>query len=202
MNKTLLYLERKLAAGLLRLIAKSYRFEVQNYYPVEQRCIFMFWHRNLMLLMVHRMDQQNAVLISSSNDGELIAGPARELGYITIRGSSTRGGTKALREMIEISKQHSIGITPDGPKGPLKSIHPGVYQVAYQVKIPIVQIAANTKSEWLFNSWDKFRFPKPFARIKVVYGEPIYVCTKEDLIDIENRLLAAMNALEEKVVFE
>ncbi len=202
MNKTLFYLERKLAGVLLRTLAKTLRYEVQNYYADEQNCIFMFWHRNLLLMAPHRMDQQIAVIISSSKDGELISGPITELGYLSVRGSSTRGGIRAMREMIEISKNHNLGITPDGPKGPPKTIHPGVYQIAYQAKIPIVQIASNANREWLFNSWDKFRFPKPFSRIKVAYGEPIYVNSKADLVDIESRLLAAMDKLEELVQFD
>jgi hypothetical protein len=199
MPKFLFYLERKLAAKLLLLLRKSIRFNVVNQETSDNiRCIYMFWHRNLLPLTMQRVYSNAGVLVSSSTDGELIAGPLIELGYIPIRGSSTREGSKAMLEMIRAAKQISLAITPDGPKGPSGTIHPGIFQIALLAKIPIVAIAADTDREWVFNSWDRFRFPKPFSRVTAVYSDPIYVESKESIPAVEAALRNFMKTEETK----
>lgn len=196
MIKIFYYLERKLGALLLRLLRKTLKFEVINQETSDRiRCIYMFWHRNLLLMTLQRIDQGAAVMVSSSKDGELIAGPLSELGYIPVRGSSSRKGSMAMREMIRMSKTISLAITPDGPKGPCYTFHPGLFQIAYLAKIPIVAVAVNANKEWLFNSWDKFRFPKPFAKLTMIYSDPIWVNNKEDIAIVEETI---RSFLEEK----
>ena len=196
MIKIFYYLERKLGALLLRLLRKTLKFEVINQETSDRiRCIYMFWHRNLLLMTLQRIDQGAAVMVSSSKDGEMIAGPLSELGYIPVRGSSSRKGSMAMREMIRMSKTISLAITPDGPKGPCYTFHPGLFQIAYLAKIPIVAVAVNANKEWLFNSWDKFRFPKPFAKLTMIYSDPIWVNNKEDIAIVEETI---RSFLEEK----
>ncbi|HNV92663.1 MAG TPA: lysophospholipid acyltransferase family protein [Candidatus Cloacimonas sp.] len=196
MVKIFYYLERKLGALLLRLLRKTLKFEVINQETSDRiRCIYMFWHRNLLLMTLQRIDQGAAVMVSSSKDGEMIAGPLSELGYIPVRGSSSRKGSMAMREMIRMSKTISLAITPDGPKGPCYTFHPGLFQIAYLAKIPIVAVAVNANKEWLFNSWDKFRFPKPFAKLTMIYSDPIWVNNKEDIAIVEETI---RSFLEEK----
>lgn len=196
MIKIFYYLERKLGALLLRLLRKTLKFEVINQETSDRiRCIYMFWHRNLLLMTLQRIDQGAAVMVSSSKDGELIAGPLSELGYIPVRGSSSRKGSMAMREMIRMSKTISLAITPDGPKGPCYTFHLGLFQIAYLAKIPIVAVAVNANKEWLFNSWDKFRFPKPFAKLTMIYSDPIWVNNKEDIAIVEETI---RSFLEEK----
>lgn len=196
MAKVLFYLERKLGAWFLLLLRKTLKFKVINQEPSDNiRCIYMFWHRNLLLMTLQRIDQGAAVMVSSSKDGEMIAGPLSELGYIPVRGSSSRKGSMAMREMIRMSKTISLAITPDGPKGPCYTFHPGLFQIAYLAKIPIVAVAVNANKEWLFNSWDKFRFPKPFAKLTMIYSDPIWVNNKEDIAIVEETI---RSFLEEK----
>ena len=196
MIKIFYYLERKLGALLLRLLRKTLKFEVINQETSDRiRCIYMFWHRNLLLMTLQRIDQGAAVMVSSSKDGEMIAGPLSELGYIPVRGSSSRKGSMAMREMIRMSKTISLAITPDGPKGPCYTFHPGLFQIAYLAKIPIVAVAVNANKEWLFKSWDKFRFPKPFAKLTMIYSDPIWVNNKEDIAIVEETI---RSFLEEK----
>lgn len=197
MNKSLLYLEKKLAALLLRFLDFTIQYEVHNQNPGNQKCIYMFWHRNLLLLTLQRMGDPVAVLISPSKDGELIAGPVGELGYYCVRGSSSKKGSTALRKMIEIASEYQLAITPDGPKGPPKSIHPGVMQIAYFGKVPIIPVAATVNKDWVFNSWDKFRVPKPFSKIRIRYGYPIWVSSKEDFAEVETELKRVMDELEQ-----
>jgi len=189
MVKILFWLEKKLASRFLLLLRRSIRFNVQNQEASDHiRCIYMFWHRNLMLCTLQRVNSGAGVLVSSSKDGELIAGPLQELGYIPIRGSSTRQGSKAMLEVIRIAGNISLAITPDGPKGPCYTIHPGVFQIALLAKIPIVVIAAHADREWLFNSWDRFRMPKPFAKLTMVYSDPIHVVNKDSFAEVEAKI--------------
>ncbi|MDD3606905.1 MAG: lysophospholipid acyltransferase family protein [Candidatus Cloacimonas acidaminovorans] len=189
MGKVLFYLERKLGAWLLLLLRKTLKFKVINQESSDNiRCIYMFWHRNLLMMTLQRVYHGAAVMVSSSKDGELIAGPLWELGYIPVRGSSSFKGSSAMREMIKISQKISLAITPDGPKGPCYTFHPGLFQIAYLAKIPIVAVAVNADKEWQFNSWDRFRFPKPFAKLTMIYSDPIWVKNKEDFATAEREI--------------
>jgi len=189
MGKVLFYLERKLGAWLLLLLRKTLKFKVINQESSDNiRCIYMFWHRNLLMMTLQRVYHGAAVMVSSSKDGELIAGPLWELGYIPVRGSSSFKGSSAMREMIKISQKISLAITPDGPKGPCYTCHPGIFQIAYLAKIPIVAVAVNADKEWQFNSWDRFRFPKPFAKLTMIYSDPIWVKSKEDFATAEREI--------------
>lgn len=203
MHKLLFYLEKKLAARVLLLLRRSIRFKIHNQSASDNiRCIYMFWHRNLLILTLQRVFSNAGVLVSSSKDGELIAGPLSELGYIPIRGSSTRQGSRAMKEMIRAARNISLAITPDGPKGPSGTIHPGVFQIALLANIPIVAIAAHTDQEWVFNSWDRFRFPKPFSRVNIEYSDPIYIADKDSVpateLALREFLSQAENRLKEK----
>lgn len=193
MAKFLFWMEKKLAAGFLRLLNATMRYEVIAQSASDHiRCIYVFWHRNLLIMTLQRIDSDAAVLVSKSKDGELIAGPLNELGYKTIRGSSTRGGAKAMIEMLKASKDRSLAITPDGPKGPHGVIKPGVFELAMRSGIPIVAVAANADREWVFNSWDRFRFPKPFARLKIAYSEPYSVLNNEAFPEVEKAIMDFM----------
>lgn len=199
MSKFWFRLEAVLAAGLLRILRKTLRFDVRGQNPPDQRCVYIFWHRNLLLMGLHRMGTRAAVLISASKDGELIAGPLSRLGYVPVRGSSSRQGAQALKEIIRLSREMTVALTPDGPKGPVGTIHPGVFQIAMLAKVPIIIMVAETKREWVFNSWDRFRFPKPFARVLVQYSEPILLDNKDDIPEVEQRIRTFMQKTEDKL---
>lgn len=173
-----------LACWLLRLIKASLKFEVKNQ-PDCEPVVYAFWHRNQIYLGLLRMGDPMAVMVSASKDGELIAGPSAKMGYTVVRGSSSRQGSQALKEMLRYAKTISVAITPDGPRGPMGTINPGLFHIALLAKIPIVAVACDADREWIFNSWDKFRFPKPFARVKVVYSDPIFVREKADIPEAE-----------------
>lgn len=181
---------------MLRQLRKSIRFEIVNQPPDDFRCIFMFWHRDILLMTLHRIGSDACVVISASQDGELIAGPVEELGFKTARGSSTRQGSQAYRTILKMAKERQLGITPDGPKGPSKSIQPGVTHIAYMAKIPIVAVAQHASREWVFNSWDRFRLPKPFCTITAIYGTPIYITEKEEFDNAPEKLKTIFDDLE------
>lgn len=196
MNKLIFKLEAILGAALMRALKSSIRWTVVNQNPPSQRCVYFFWHRNLLILGLHRAGTRAAVLVSASKDGELIAGPLRRLGYVPVRGSSSRAGSQALKEMVRLGKEMTVALTPDGPKGPSGSIHPGVYQIALLAGIPIIVIVPEARREWVFNSWDRFRFPKPFTRVKVVYSDPFWVRSKDDFSIAEQGIRAFIEKTE------
>jgi hypothetical protein len=192
MSKILLILEKYCAALLILILGKTYRYTELNRFP-HKPVIFAFWHRNIIPLLYFHRNKQIVIMISSSKDGALVAEPARLLGYISVRGSSTRGGSKALREMKKYASKHALAITPDGPRGPAQVIKPGLLYLAYTTKLPIVPVNVHISKEWQLKSWDRFRIPKPFARIELAYEKPIYISNKAEIKSkheiVENKII-------------
>jgi len=177
-----------LAVGgqLLRSIAHTWRFEIRNAAALEslrdQRRPFLFslWHGQLLPLLWHHRRERIAVLISEHRDGELVARLARSLGYRLIRGSSTRGGERALLALVrDLRDGNEVAVTPDGPRGPAFSFAPGALIAAHRAGAPILPIAAHSESAWHLGSWDRFLIPKPFARVTVAYGDPVEVAASD-----------------------
>ncbi|MDP8268069.1 MAG: DUF374 domain-containing protein [Candidatus Tenebribacter davisii] len=196
MNKVLLFLEKYLAAAFVSLVGITWKYNLQTPQPKE-KVIYTFWHRNMIPLMYLHRGENIVILASSSKDGELIAGPAKLFGYKIARGSSGRKGSSGTRELIRYATENSIGITPDGPKGPPEKIKDGVTFLSYFTKLPIVPIAVDIKSETVLKSWDKFRIPHFFSKINVTYGTPVCV---ENKIEMENKKLLLQNNLEELTI--
>ena len=166
-----------LGKGALSLLAASWRYRVINGSVVSELrarnspFIFSLWHGQLLpLLWLHRR-QGVALLISEHRDGELIARTASALGYELVRGSTTRGGERALLALVrELKRGKEVAITPDGPRGPAARYAPGALVAAQRSGAPIVPIAATADRAWHLKSWDRFIIPKPFAMITVAYG--------------------------------
>lgn len=197
MNKLLFELEKYLAAGFVLLLGKTLRYNLRNKAP-SQKVIYAFWHRDMIPLMFLHKSQNIILLISSSKDGELIAGPAELLGYQTARGSSGRNGISAVKKMIKSSRENNLAITPDGPKGPSRKIKSGLLSIAYFTKIPIVPVAVDIQKEKVFNSWDRFRLPRFFSKVNITYGEPVEVFEKSQLNLKLAELQSAMDQLEKE----
>jgi lysophospholipid acyltransferase (LPLAT)-like uncharacterized protein len=148
----------------------------------------------LPLLWVHR-DEGIAVLISEHRDGELIARVAESLGYRTIRGSTNRGGARALLEVVrELRKGGDVAITPDGPRGPAESFTPGAAVAILKSGAAFQALAAHSDRAWRLRSWDRFLIPKPFARVTVEYADPPSVPAGTDAELLSERLQALMRA--------
>lgn len=139
-----------------------------------ERCIFAFWHARMLPLVYTHRDRGIAVLVSRHRDGELITRVIERLGFVTARGSSTRGGGEGVRELLEwAARDHLLAITPDGPRGPAERVKPGLEVLSRRTGWPVVPVATSSRSSWVFRSWDRFRVPRPFARVVVAYGEPV-----------------------------
>jgi len=197
--KWLMLVERKFGAGMLKLLSNTIKYNIIGKPPDDFKCIFMFWHRDLLLMLLHRLDSDACVVISASQDGELIAGPVEELGIRTVRGSTSRKGSQAYRDILKMAKECQLAITPDGPKGPSKVIQPGVTHIAFMAKIPIYIVALHADKEWVFKSWDRFRLPKPFCTITAIYSEPFYINDKNELETAVDILTILFNQLETRL---
>jgi lysophospholipid acyltransferase (LPLAT)-like uncharacterized protein len=142
--------------------------------PANGRFVYAFWHDGLLAPLATR--PKIRVLISQHTDGEVIAQICERLGIAVIRGSTARGGSQALLEMIRDGDESShLGITPDGPRGPRRELKPGVVLVASQSGLPIVPLGIGFVRAWRFGSWDRFALPWPGSTVLGVASEPIYV---------------------------
>jgi lysophospholipid acyltransferase (LPLAT)-like uncharacterized protein len=168
-----------LGGGYLHLVGWTSRFRVTHHPAAAalinegRPCVFAFWHRYQLIMAYEHRHKGVHVLVSRSKDGELIAQALERLGYRTARGSSTRGGASALRELLEaVASGGQAAVTPDGPKGPFRAVHPGVAALSSKTGAPIVPIGwAGTKVKAV-PSWDRFLIPLPFGRYEVRFGEP------------------------------
>ena len=150
----------------------NYRAEWDAGRPV----IFTLWHGRLLPLSWFHRSWNAVTLISASADGEYFARLASRWGYDVVRGSSSRGGGPALRSLVRhVREGRSIALTPDGPRGPREKLKPGVLTAAQLTGCALLPVGAAADRAWWFEGWDRFMVPKPFARIHVVYGEPVPV---------------------------
>lgn len=202
-------LRHHLAGGTLQLLLGgllgSARYEVQGaahyqaLYEAGRPCIFVLWHGRLLPLGYLHRGEGVVGLISRSNDGEYLAEMLRRWGFVPVRGSSSRGGSAALRELIGYARAgRSIAITPDGPRGPRQRLKPGVLVAAQLTGLPLVPVAAGASRGWWLGGWDRFLIPRPFARIRVAYGAPVEIpreLTPGAQADYMNRVEAELNRL-------
>ena len=153
--------------------------------PEAMRVVLVLWHGQMLpLLWAHR--QPTGVMISQHRDGEIIARVVERFGFFGVRGSSSRGGVRALLEGVQVLKRGAdMAITPDGPRGPRHSFAPGALVLAHRAGVPVVSMVAHVDRKWQLRSWDGFEIPKPFARITIEYGEPVV------LDDADARAVAA-----------
>ena len=167
-----------LGIPLVRLLARTWRVRETgrdgwHRCRAEGRAVVVcLWHGQMLALLPHHRDQNVAVLISEHRDGEIIARVVRAFGFRTIRGSTSRGGGRALLELAAALKRgEEIAITPDGPRGPRHAFAPGALIAAQRSGAPVVSVVAHVDRAWQLGSWDAFVIPKPFARITVAYSD-------------------------------
>lgn len=152
--------------------------------------VHVLWHGRLLPLAHCHRGEGLGTLISRSEDGEYIARVVRRWGYVPVRGSSSRGGREGVTELVaQIRQGLSVAITPDGPRGPKQKMKRGPLVLAQRTGAPLIPVSAAADRAWWFEGWDRFLVPKPFARVHIVYGEPVWVPPNagEDEIDALGR---------------
>jgi lysophospholipid acyltransferase (LPLAT)-like uncharacterized protein len=136
--------------------------------------IYCFWHASLLVVSYLFRNTGKVAVVSKSRDGMIAAGVAARWGHGVVFGSSHRGGVGVLREGVRaLRERRSLGITPDGPKGPRETAKPGAAQIALLSGAPVVTIKVDAKRAWRLKSWDRFMIPYPFAKINVTLSGPI-----------------------------
>jgi lysophospholipid acyltransferase (LPLAT)-like uncharacterized protein len=171
-----------LGSGLLWILALTWRFHLKGRSAVDELrdagtpIIFLFWHSRILPLAHLHRNEGVVVLISEHGDGELIARLVERRGFRTARGSSTRGGTRGLRQLLTAVRGGAdLAITPDGPRGPRRTLKDGVLVAARLSQAAVVPVGVGARRGWRLSSWDRFLVPKPFGVIRVHYGKPMYM---------------------------
>lgn len=167
---------------LVGLLARSWRVRVRNaegwqrLRAENKPWVFALWHATLLPVAWRHSNEGVAVLVSQHRDGELIARVLAAWGNTTVRGSTTRGGSRALLAMIkELERGVVVAVTPDGPQGPALKFQPGTLVAAQRANVPVVPILMHADRAWRLKSWDRFTIPKFFARVTFAYGDPTMV---------------------------
>lgn len=155
-----------------------------------------FWHGRLMLMpFIWPPGRPFYVLSSKHRDGRLIADVIARLGITTIDGSSSKDGAQALRAMVKALRAgNCVGMTPDGPRGPLMQAAPGVGALARLSGAPVVPVAYSVSRRLLLDSWDRFIVPLPFGRGVFFWGEPLVIPRDADDEAATRLIAAAMTA--------
>ncbi|MGE5850499.1 MAG: lysophospholipid acyltransferase family protein [Candidatus Methylomirabilota bacterium] len=181
-----------LSSLLLRAVAATLRRTDIGHEHVDgclgrgERAIVAFWHGRLLMMPFAYRGQPVTLLISQHRDGEYITRVAQWLGFIVVRGSATRGGAIAFKQLIQALRNgRHVVITPDGPKGPRQQVKSGVIELARLTGMPILPVAFGAWPRTILKSWDHFLVPHPFGRGIYVWGEPIYVPADSDQVAVE-----------------
>ena len=148
--------------------------------------VMAFWHGRI-LTATYFFRRRGIVVITSENfDGEWIAGIIERFGYGTARGSSSRGGRRALLQLRrDMAAGHPAGFTVDGPRGPARVAQPGAVWLAKATGNPVLPFHLEADRYWELGSWDRTQIPKPFATVRLVVGEPLEVPADADDARIE-----------------
>lgn len=192
-----------LAAHYIRLAYATGRWTVvggeapKRLWDEGRPFVLCFWHGRLaMMPFCWRPGVPVRVLISTHRDGRLLADTMRHFGIETVAGSTTRGGTAALRGLVKALRSGaSVGITPDGPRGPRMRASEGVAAVARLAGVPIVPVSYGIDRRSVLGSWDRFVVPWPFGRGVFVWGEPIRVPEDAGAAELEAARLAVEDAI-------
>ncbi len=188
---------------LVRLLSATYRVRIvdpeneSQFIRRKKGLVYASWHQRFFPGITFFSSRRPiAIIISQSRDGEMAARAVEVLGWKAIRGSSSRGGRQALEEIKTLGRSgYKVGHIVDGPQGPFGKVKPGIIRIAQYAGLPIVPTITSGQNCWVLNSWDRFMVPKPFSRVIIRFGEPVWV--PEDLTpdefaavqaDLEQRL--------------
>lgn len=191
----LLWVIPPLAAALIRGLMLSCRVVRIEGKEAERRAleksgggaVYATWHQRMSYHFHHFGRRHVTMMISQSRDGEYAARVAGLLGFKNVRGSSTKRGKQALKEMIALMRQGEIGgMLADGPLGPARVAKMGSITMARNAQVPLIGVVWGADRCWVFNSWDRYMVPKPFARVVIAYNDPIWIPKSADRRTLES----------------
>ena len=203
-NKLLVFFGGTLGPLFLRFFYNTNKWNVEGDHHYKdainngKSVIIASWHNTLLTVFMGLSKNGFYGLAGNHHpDAEIISRIGAKLGWNVIRGSSTDGGKKAYVEMIEILRQNKnvFAITPDGPQSPAKIPKPGTIRAAQKTGAVIIPVAGQSTRRWSFKNWDTFFLAKPFGKILINYGEPIYFEEKQNQKTCQYLLIKAMENL-------
>ena len=181
-------------AALIRALSVTWRYRIlgkelhDDAHARHPAMIYCFWHGRLLPMCWLHRSQDVQILASEHRDGERLGQTIRHFGYGHVRGSSTRGGTRALRALARCVRDgRSVGLTVDGPTGPRYIAKAGAIEVARLTGAPVIPVTSASSRHHTFSSWDAFELPLPFSRVAVVYGRTLEVARDADATVIEEK---------------
>ncbi len=196
---------------VLQLWVRTLRYEIDDRAdvigkPADQTYIGALWHNRLLIFpfVLRRFfsNRHGAALISASRDGDLLADAITRFSFDVVRGSSSRLGVSAIFQLTDVlASGRDVVITPDGPRGPAYELGPGIILLAQKSGSAVLPVNMEYSSCWRLKSWDRFILPRPFAKIRVIIGQPHRVRSTNTVADFEAerlRLQDAMMALVER----
>jgi lysophospholipid acyltransferase (LPLAT)-like uncharacterized protein len=197
-----MFLVSRLGALFIWLVGMTWRFKwvgkehVQDVWAKGKNVIYAFWHGRLLALSFSHRRQNIHIMISEHRDGEIIAKTVGLLGFVPVRGSTTRGGRRALFQIAERAcSGYDAAITPDGPKGPRWQVQLGVITLAQRTGMPIIPVANGASMSKTISSWDRFLIPLPFSKVVILLGAPISVPRKLSPEGIEGKRVELERAI-------
>jgi lysophospholipid acyltransferase (LPLAT)-like uncharacterized protein len=138
--------------------------------------VFATWHQRMSYHFHYFGSRHVTMMISQSRDGEYAARVASWLGFKNVRGSSSRGGSRAMKKLVrKVSQGETGGMLADGPLGPARIAKMGSVLIARDAGVPLVPVLWGSDRCWVFNSWDRYMVPKPLAKVAIFYAEPIRI---------------------------
>ncbi|MDD3238063.1 MAG: lysophospholipid acyltransferase family protein [Candidatus Gastranaerophilales bacterium] len=198
-GKIQIFILSNLVKLMFEMTTRLTLFKNSNY-PKEKPCIYALWHAHQCALYANKEKSKLHVLISPSNDGEIIARGVHHVGINTVRGSKGRQGVSSTMQLLEkLENGDSIAITVDGPKGPKRVVKDGIINIAKMSQIPIIPVLWYSPSPNFlkFKSWDEFRYPIGLCKTVALYGDPIYVPSDADKETIEKYRLLLENKMQD-----
>jgi lysophospholipid acyltransferase (LPLAT)-like uncharacterized protein len=190
---------------LLRNWERTLRYEVDDRAGLlakqaSESGIGAVWHNRLLMmpLVLKRFfpRRQGAALISASRDGEWIAALVQRIGFDVVRGSSSRLGATAVLQLADVlAGGRDIVIAPDGPRGPVYVLGPGIVLLAQKSGAPVLPLHLEYSSCWRVKSWDRFILPRPFSKVRVIFGPPHRVAATRTETEFERERLRLQNAM-------
>ena len=177
----------RVGGPLITALARSWRIEEINTEPWRRLAAagkayaMCLWHGELLVSVFANRQRGMSAMVSEHSDGEIIAQVMHTWGFHNIRGSTSRSSGRALLAMVrELQEGRSFAITPDGPRGPAGVIQRGILLASVRAGVPIVTVRCEARRAWRMSSWDRFLIPKPFAKVRVIYGDPWFAPAADD----------------------
>jgi len=188
---------------ILRMLGSTWKWEVSGAEHVEairaqgRRPIHAFWHGRILPATVYFQRRGIVVITSENYDGEWIARIIQRFGYSTARGSTSRGGPKALLQLVREVKSKGVAFTLDGPRGPARVAQPGAVWLSKATGNPLMPFHFEARSSWTLKSWDQTQIPKPFTTVAIAIEQPLYVPRDADEAALEQWRVRLEQSLEQ-----